>query len=159
MVNPSQERRLRAEAKTAISARLSGRPKLSLEDIVDSSVSGDKHRAARELLQQLAELLQVDPATLRPDDVIGDLLSVTRSDLPEPVLPLWDASGVGNRLEVLGYEILHLVEKASDKKLWQNQWSTLTPKPQNEEQWLDRIAAMKVSEFLTFFTETMLARG
>ena len=153
-------RRTLDAAERRARARVASRPTVGPDEIVAASVSDAALRPhAVRLLRDLAAALGVEPGALRPEDRLADLLTVRRPDLPEVSDADWAATGLRDRVQVHVYEIMHLVEGLATREGWRRQWATLAPRPRDEEEWIDAIAAMRVDEFLRFFALTMPAEG
>ncbi len=136
--------------RTIVRARLEDREDRTTIDLLQSSNVAPVAAALR-LAEGLAKELGVAAGKLRPEDRLGDLFRVRRPEFTAISDKQWADSKLGGFFEVARYDIMFLVEHTSTRAGWTAQWRTLDPRPQNEDQWLDRIMQMRVDEFLRFF--------
>src|SRR6185437_2559835 len=95
-----------------------------------------------------AEIIGVDAALIRPDDRLGELLCVSQNELPENLHPLMMKFGFKGCICVHAFDLLQHVEErvASDRTIADR--PTFQPLPRSEDEWLDRLMAMTVGEFV-----------
>ncbi len=144
-------------AEECVRQRLAMRPVTSVETILsECGVQPGRKAAALRLLVGLEEVIGIEPGHLMPSDRLGDLMRVRKEELgPELSLRSWEKAGLKDFIEAFSYDIMHLVERLSTRAGWKRKWKELSPRPRNEEGWLNMIMAMTLCEFLLFFSETM----
>jgi hypothetical protein len=144
-------------AEAQVRQRLQTRPLLPAEAILlECQIKEETREPASKLLDQLGAVLGVEPGHLRPADRLGEILRVRKEELePSPPEAAWRKAGLGTFVEVFSYEVMHTLERLSTQRGWSTKQRELEPRPGNEEEWLDRIMAMTLCEFLSFFADTM----
>lgn len=132
--------------------RLLSRSVISTESLIRASnIPTSLTTRATVLMDRLGALIGVPAGVFRSDDELGTLLRVQTSDLSGADRAVLERHGVGNQLEVFGYDLFHLVKQLSDQQLWRKQWNTLSPRPRTEDDWIEAIMRMDITQFLTFF--------
>lgn len=150
-LNRGQTRIIHA-AEAEVRRRLDHREHVAPESILEASgIPADLAGPAMDLLRGLSQVIGIDPGRLRPDDVLGDLLRVGRNDLPEVSARDWEKAEFHEFVEVHSYDIMYLVEQHSDWKRWRENYNQMANPPRNEEEWIDLIMSMTMSEFLSTF--------
>lgn len=147
---------VQTKAREVVRSRLLDRTRLSVEEMLtDCSPPPELIPRAKTLLLGLADIIQVSAGHLRCSDVLGDLLRVPSEALGDAAATAWRKSGMGDSVEVFGYDIMYLVETRSERRLWNLQRNLLERPPQSEDEWIDLIMTMTVGDFVTYFAKTM----
>jgi hypothetical protein len=144
--------RIERAAQARVRERLAQRvPRPTLDLLRDASLPVDLHSTATALVTRAGLVLGVDPCLLRAEDRLGEILRVDAEELPSIQPDEWRRAGLPMRVTVHSYDLMHLVETFSNRSKWKARWASIPGPPRNEEQWIDRILAMTVGEFLNFF--------
>ena len=143
-------KRIHAEARACIAARLGSRDVLPLGVLLSQSVVPETN-AAVTLLKGLGSILEVPPGTLRADDRLAALFRVRRDELPGVNDRVWAASKCGGFVDIAVYDLMHLAEISTPPTIWERRWRAFTPSPRNEEEWIDLMLAMRLDQFLRCF--------
>lgn len=139
-------------AEERVRQRLNVRDPIPASQILaDSGLDSSLIREGTTLINNLAKLLGVDAARLRADDRLEDLVRVNAQELTSVSPDSWRRAGLRGFIVVHVYDIMHMVETFSDYHKWKEKWASLLNPPRNEEQWIDLILDMTVSEFVNFF--------
>lgn len=145
--------RIDAAARRRVQERMGERASLPPAALLqDAGIPGADWEAAATLLSGLGEVLGVDPNRLRAQDRLSEVLRVDSVELPGLGPDDWKRAGLTTHIVVFAYDIMHLVERFSDRRAWKKKWTSLPDPPRKEEDWVDLILEMRLGEFLAFFT-------
>lgn len=149
---------LQEKARAVIRERLVQLPpQHSLESFIANCVSVDDRAKARLLLEEISKSLQVPIDSLAFDARLREVLRVPVSELGKTDSPRGQPSP--EYVEPFTYDLLHVLEKLSDKKSWEEQWKAKPELPRNEEALADFVMEMNPAELLRFFAPLSVIRG
>ena len=142
----------REKAKEVIRKRLGAHTYLDVDSFVGNlQIPKEEASHARTLLLEIARLLGVNVASLTRDGILVDLLRVRSIEIvsnhPQENLPEF--------IEPFTYDLIHILEKSSDKARWEERWRSLPNPPCNEEELADFIMSMDMGKLITFFAPLM----
>ncbi|HSM18584.1 MAG TPA: hypothetical protein VK845_16475 [Gemmatimonadales bacterium] len=86
---------------------------------------------------------------IQPEERLVDLLRVSRKELPSISDKDWELAGLGEYVEPYADDLMYLFEHGSDRDAWSGLWKTISPRPKNEEEWIDHLMRLTVNEFVT----------
>ena len=130
-----------------VRSRLQQRPSIVKND-VPSADGAHATREAAAVLREFADLIGVEVGHLRASDKLSDLLRVHRSAVGPDLQSLMQQVGVQEELDPFGFELLALVERRVGQNPARLQHPWFQPLPKDEDEWIQRIGAMTVTEFV-----------
>lgn len=141
---------LQKKARAFIRERLAQLPpQHSLESFVLNCVPLEHWAKARFLLEEISKSLNVPIDSLTFDTKLRDVLRVSVSELGD--IERRNEQPHPQYVEPFTYDLLHVLERVSDKKSWEERWNAKPELPRNEEALADFVMEMTPAEFLSFF--------
>ncbi|MBI1910699.1 MAG: hypothetical protein HYS21_01725 [Deltaproteobacteria bacterium] len=141
------------KAEELVRKRLQSRDKMNIKDIVAAAdIEEELLPKAHFLLNGVANSIGVDPENFRPDDMLGEALFVSESELSSALPEEWSKTKIKDGIQVFSYEILNNIEKFSNKSKLKTRLGALPNAPKGRADVLALISSMSLKEFLKFFS-------
>lgn len=145
---PSVTSKLSKAARRRVRERLQARPKIAIVASVISEHGDAGSVGIATLADALSTMIGIDIDHLRPDETLRDALRVQRDELSSDVRDLFSEIGLENVIDPFAFSLLDLAEKRFREDPSRVQRAVFIPLPSNEDEWVDRLLDMTVSEFL-----------
>lgn len=136
-------------AGTRVRERLSQRPMVPLVEQVAGDSEAEQVRAISALAGELSKVIGVDARHLRASETLRESLRVRREELASEIGELMPRVGLGDVVDPFAFDLLDLVEQRFREKPSRVERAAFAPKPQNEDEWVERILDLTVADFLT----------
>jgi hypothetical protein len=141
-------RRLIAAAEAIVVARLRGRTRQALLDSSKLQLGNRQLEMLADAAAQLSAIIGVDTDYLRFEDKLGAILRVNDDELPADIRPLLRKFAFPDFIVVHGLEIFDYLERSTARNRRMLSHPAFIPLPQTEDEWIDRIMSMTISDLL-----------
>ena len=145
---PFATTKLSKAARLRVRERLQGRPRMSIVGSVLSECGSAGSPGIATLADALSTMIGIDIDYLRPDETLREALRVHRDELSDDVRDLFSVVGLQDVIDPFALALLDLVEERIREDPSRLQRAAFVPLPSDEDEWVERILGMTVSEFL-----------
>lgn len=156
LTNHDLQRAVR-EAEGVVRRRLELRPDLEVSALLDAAqVPADLTLRAEALLHELATLLSVSAGRLRHDDILGEIVRVSASDLSIECAEALRAHHLGRHIEVYWYELVWRLQECTNPRVVAEQMKLNVGRhPRGEDGYIELMRGLRLGSFLLLFGPAM----
>lgn len=147
--------RIRKEAKLVVRQRLLERNSSTNNFFQSKELSREELLKARWILKQITEIVGWDDNGLYPNDKLGELLKVHRTEFRTISDLEWKKAGLQkDYIVVFDDEIMGMLEKCvASESVWKDKISVSTP--ETEEEWYSFLLETELVEMVCFLVPTI----
>lgn len=143
--------RIDSEGQRFARERLMNRPQLDKQETLAAlDVRPDNEEGAWNLLEEIAAVFGANPGRFRADDLLHDLVTVRREELPTISDEAWRRTAFGglDQFQVFPYDVMHLFDTHKGSRKLAKAGKLPSPAPASEEAWVDFVLGLSVREFI-----------